>query len=155
MPMLYLENVKLNAVVAMASNGIIGNGNDIPWEPPQIDMWRFRSLTLNKNIVMGYNTWKSLPNQLPYRKHFVLTSKKDHLPDNSQVVPVGSVNELGYIAEKDNIDNMFVIGGGSIFKTLWPVLNKVYMTRIDIKPQIWRSRGRIFLQVVIYRESAT
>ena len=63
-------------IVAVNPNGIIGVNNEIPWNYPG-DTKRFRRLTLNTTVVMGRNTWESLPIQfkpLPRRRNIVITN---------------------------------------------------------------------------------
>ena len=63
-------------IVAIGVNGLIGKGNDLPWNYPE-DLKYFKKVTLNKDVFMGYNTYLSIVNRigkpLPKRNNYVLT----------------------------------------------------------------------------------
>ena len=82
---------------------------------------------MNKNIVMGLNTFKSLPGLLKGRYHIVLTHQK---LDNNNIKVVNSVSELlKYLKTID--DDVYVIGGATIYKELMPYSNKMLLTCIE------------------------
>src|SRR6476646_4833077 len=62
----------LALIAAVASNGVIGIDNRLPWRLPD-DLKRFRALTLGHAVVMGRKTWESLPRELPGRQNIVVT----------------------------------------------------------------------------------
>ncbi|HIO89084.1 MAG TPA: dihydrofolate reductase, partial [Candidatus Marinimicrobia bacterium] len=62
-------------LVAVSPEGIIGKDNSIPWHYPE-DLKRFKKLTLGKTVIMGRNTWESIPEKqrpLPDRRNIVIT----------------------------------------------------------------------------------
>ena len=72
--------MSINIIAAMAKNRVIGRGNKLPWHIPQ-DLKHFKRLTSKKNsaVVMGRNTWESLPiKPLPNRRNYILTKKNFH-----------------------------------------------------------------------------
>ncbi|MEW8064199.1 MAG: dihydrofolate reductase, partial [Candidatus Thiodiazotropha sp.] len=62
----------ISLIAAVASNGVIGVDNGLPWRLPA-DLQHFKSLTMGKPIIMGRRTWESLPGLLPGRRHIVVT----------------------------------------------------------------------------------
>ena len=117
----------LSLIVAIDDNFLIGNGNDLPWYEPE-DLKYFKSVTLNKAVLMGYNTYLSIVNRLgkplPKRKNYVLTYEKE--------LPLGGiiVENLEKLIEEYNEDEIFVIGGRMIYESMLPKVDRLYLTRI-------------------------
>ena len=90
------------------------------------DMQFFRKTTLDHTVVMGYNTWKSLPGKLRNRKNLVVSEKPVENAD-------GTISDLDvYIAEnKDTAEEIFIIGGGMIYKQFLPHAKNLYLTEVD------------------------
>src|SRR6478735_9379348 len=66
----------LALIAAVASNGVIGEGNALPWRLPA-DMQRFRALTTGHSVIMGRKTWESIGRPLPGRQNIVVTRQRD------------------------------------------------------------------------------
>ncbi len=116
-----------NLIVAYDSKFGIGKNNDIPWYLPD-DLKRFKQLTLNQNIIMGYNTFKSIIEKnnkpLPKRNNIILTHKKLELEfDNCQVF-----NDHETIL--NSFDSGWIIGGQQIYKLFLPYVKEIYATEI-------------------------
>jgi dihydrofolate reductase len=138
------ENKQISIIVAIASNHAIGKDNDLLWHISK-DLQRFKRLTENHTIVMGKNTYFSLPRRpLPKRTNLVITDVAGEQIDDCL---------MAYSIE-DAIDKMkkgeenFIIGGGSIYKQFLPLADKLYITRVhkdfegdvffpEIKPEEW------------------
>lgn len=119
----------LSFIVAMDRNNVIGikDGNKMPWHLPR-DLQYFKARTLNHTIVMGRKTFESLGRVLPHRKHIVLTKSEKTFPEEVEVVHDMSI----WIKEAKHIDEeVFIIGGGTIFEQLLPYIDKLYITMID------------------------
>jgi len=113
-------------IVAVAENGGIGKDNDLLCHLPG-DLKRFKELTSGHVVVMGRNTWLSLPNPpLPGRKNIVISDNKDDQFEGA--VMVQSLQEAISQMSKDKIN--FIIGGGSVYRQMMPVANRFYLTRI-------------------------
>ena len=113
-------------IAAIGKNNELGLENRLIWHIPG-DLKFFKEKTLNKNIVMGYKTYESLPGLLKLRNHIVMTHKDIK---NNDIIIVNSLEELfNYINPID--DDVFVIGGASIYKLLMPYSNKMFITQID------------------------
>lgn len=115
-------------IAATASNNVIGRENQLLWHLPE-DLKRFKLLTLNHKILMGKNTFYSLPGILPDREHFVASHDKNLLFKSEKVKTVNNLNEF-IEKNKDSKEEIFVIGGGIIYKELLPYTQKLYITEI-------------------------
>ena len=118
--------VNISIIVAIGENNEIGRNNDLLCHLPA-DLKRFKELTTGHTIVMGRKTFESLPKgALPNRKNIVLTRNKNLSFNNCQMY--ASLPEI-IDNQKDNAD-LFIIGGGSIYKQALPLANKLYLTKI-------------------------
>ena len=117
-------------IAAIGKNRELGKDNDLIWHLPN-DLKFFRQITSNHTIVMGRNTFESLPRMLPNRKHIVLTSR-DGLPSEVEVY-----RELKQILEKykDTEEEIFIIGGASIYTQFLEHSSKLYLTEIDAEEE--------------------
>jgi len=102
----------------------IGKDNDLLCHL-STDLKRFKAITTGHTVVMGLNTWISLPRKpLPNRRHIVLSPEKQTIyPD---VVFVQSVDEA--IAEMDKEKENFIIGGGIVYKTFMLYAQTILLT---------------------------
>jgi dihydrofolate reductase len=114
--------------VAVADNGVIGKGNDLPWHLPE-DLKHFKQLTLGKAVLMGRKTFDSifarLNGPLPNRKNIIITRQPDYTAPEGVLV-FHSLQE----AIKDAPEDIYVIGGAEIFKQALPYCEKAYITHI-------------------------
>lgn len=114
----------INIIAAVGQNGELGKDNHLLWHLKG-DLKFFKEMTLNHTIIMGYNTFVSLGRVLPQRKHIVLSFHDRELPDD--VILLKSIKEvLEYIGKQD----VFVIGGASIYRQFIDYANKIYLTEI-------------------------
>ena len=121
----------MNFIVAVDNNYAIGKNNDLLYSLPT-DMKYFRQTTLNKVIVMGLNTLLSFPNQKPLknRTNIVLSgSNKDFTCDNATVVY--DLDSLFEELKKYNTDEVFVVGGASVYNLMMPYCKYAYITKIN------------------------
>ena len=118
----------MNIIVAVDEKWGIGKNNDLLFHVPE-DMKYFRSMTSGKTVICGKNTLLSFPggNPLPKRKHFVLTHGS--LPENDQLVSVGSLDTLFEMIKDLPEEEVFVIGGESVYRQLLPYCKKAYVTK--------------------------
>ena len=116
----------LSIIVAIAEDYGIGNKNDL-LAYISSDLKRFKALTTGNTILMGRNTWESLPKKpLPNRQNIVLTSNKNLQLTGADVVC--SVEEALLVCPENK--ESFVIGGASIYKQFFDVADKLYITKI-------------------------
>lgn len=115
-------------IVATSENNIIGDNNKLLWHIPD-DLKRFKNITSGHKIVMGRKTFDSLPGVLPNRKHIVF-SKNTELNSFSNSVEFCS-NLDKFIADNlDSNEEIFIIGGGEIYKFFMPFCTKIYLTKV-------------------------
>lgn len=119
----------LNLIVAVDSNWNIGNNGDLLISIPE-DMKFFRTTTSNKTVVMGRKTLESFPNQKPLknRKNIVLTNNMSYVVDGAIVIH--NIDELKELLKEEREEDVFVIGGSSIYKQLLPFCSTAYVTKI-------------------------
>ena len=113
-------------IAAIGKNNELGKNNDLIWHLPG-DLKFFKETTTGKTIIMGRRTFESLPRMLPNRHHIVISSSND-FPEEVEVF-----NSLESLLEKykDIKDELFVIGGASIYKLFLDYADKLYLTEID------------------------
>ncbi len=120
----------MNLIVAVDKQWGIGYQNKLLVSIPQ-DMKFFRETTKGKVVAMGRKTLESFPGGQPLknRVNVVLTTDKDYKANGTVIVH--SVEEMVEELKKYNEEDVFVIGGESIYRQLLPYCKKAYVTRID------------------------
>ena len=114
-------------IAAVGKNNELGKNSDLIWKIKG-DMKFFKEKTTGHTVVMGKNTFFSLPKLLPDRKHIVLTySKKEMFPD--EVTVVHSMEEFEALSKTID-DDIFVIGGASIYSQFIDKADMMYLTEI-------------------------
>ena len=119
----------ISIIVATSKNNIIGANNKLLWHIPE-DLKRFKEITSGKTTIMGRKTFESLPYILPNRKHVILTRDKNFKVDSEMVEIIHSLDEILSTYSQSN-NEVFVIGGGQIYESLLPFVNKLYLTKIQ------------------------
>jgi len=119
-----MKNISI--IVAIAENNGIGKNNDLLWHI-SADLKRFKQITLDHSVIMGKNTFLSLPvRPLKNRRNIVIT---DNPSDNFEgCITVFSVDEAIKYCRAD--EESFVIGGASIYRQFLPYADRLYITRV-------------------------
>ena len=107
-------------------SGELGKNNNLIWHLKE-DLKFFKEVTTNHIIVMGYNTFKSLPCLLPNRTHIVLTHQKI---EQKTVTVFNKFSDLYKFLNKLDKE-IFIIGGASLYSQFLPYANEIYLTEID------------------------
>lgn len=116
-------------IAAIAENFAIGRDNDLLWHISG-DLKRFKKITTGHTIIMGRKTFQSLPKgPLPNRRNIVISRNPDFSHEGIEVVK--SVEQAKNIAGNDR--EIFIIGGGTIYKEFLPIANKIYLTIVHKK----------------------
>lgn len=120
----------MNLIVAVDRNWAIGKNNRMMWSLPG-DMKFFREKTTGHVVVMGRKTLESFPNGLPLKKrtNIVLTGNRDYQVKDAVIVH--TLEELLEELKKYDSEELFVIGGGSVYQMLLPYCDVAYVTKID------------------------
>lgn len=116
----------INIIAAVGKNNELGKNNDLVWRLKG-DMKFFRDTTMGHSIVMGRKTFESLPKLLPGRKHIVISTNEIK---NDEIELYKSIRD--FLVKYQNIDeDIFIIGGASIYKQFIDLASKLYLTEID------------------------
>lgn len=116
----------ISIIVAIAENNAIGKDNKLLWHLSD-DLKRFKRLTTGHTVIMGRNTFLSLPNgPLPNRRNIVITD------NNNETFPgcdmAYSINQALEFAGTS--DECFIMGGGMVYKQMLPLAGRLYLTRV-------------------------
>jgi len=112
------------AIVAVAEDGVIGRGGDLPWRLSADLKW-FKKITLGHTILMGRKTWESLPGALPGRQNWVLSRTVE--PQEGMAV-FRSMDEVKQALTPTQ--TLFIIGGGEIYSMALPLCHELYISEV-------------------------
>lgn len=128
-------------IAAIANDNVLGRDNKMLWHLPK-DFKRFKELTMGKPIVMGRKTFESLPGVLPGREHIVITTQSNYQVPEGVKTSNSLKAALDYAKSKS--EDVYVIGGGEIYRQAMPFTDKLELTWVDIDvegdttyPDIW------------------
>lgn len=120
----------ISLIWATDKNNLIGKNNDLPWHYKE-DLQYFKKTTLNKTVVMGVNTFNSIidlnKKPLPNRKNIVC-SLTDFKTEFENVLVINDL--IKYLKEEHN-EEIFIIGGKTIFEIAFPYADRLYITHIN------------------------
>jgi dihydrofolate reductase len=117
--------MRISAICAMSENRAIGKDNKLPWHLPA-DLKHFKNITMGKPVLMGRKTYESIGRPLPGRCNIVMTHHADYQAPGCVVVQ--SIEEA-LAASKDH-DELFIIGGATLYQEMLPQTQRIYMTLI-------------------------
>ncbi|USD64956.1 type 3 dihydrofolate reductase [Vibrio sp. SCSIO 43136] len=118
--------MKISMIAAMADNRVIGKDNQMPWHLPADFGW-FKRCTMGKPVVMGRKTYDSIGRPLPGRQNIVIS--RDPELSIKGVETTTSLESAFKLA--GDVEEVMVIGGGSIYAECLPQANSLYLTFID------------------------
>ncbi|MCE2820904.1 MAG: dihydrofolate reductase [Bacteroidota bacterium] len=122
----------VSAIVAVAKNGVIGAEGQIPWYLPADLAW-FKKTTLGHHIIMGRNSFHSIGRPLPKRTNIVVT--RDPFFSAEGVLVAHSVEEALGMAFDNEETEVFIIGGGQIYRESIDLWDKLYLTEVKTEPE--------------------
>lgn len=141
----------ISLIAAISQNNSIGKDNTLPWNIPE-DLKHFKDVTSGHIVLMGRNTWESIPEKfrpLSNRKNIVITSDKYYM------VPTGVevYSSIDEVLEKYKNQDVFVVGGASIYKQTIEKADKLFITEVqqfvdgdtffpEIDKKIWKEIER-------------
>lgn len=131
---------QISVIVAVSENWAIGCNNDLLYRLPA-DLRRFKELTTGHTVIMGRNTFNSLPKgALPNRRNIVLSSRPDSVfPGAEHFLSL----EEALSACKDE-QEVFIIGGGAVYKKALDLCQRIYLTRVSH----WNEEATVFFPVL-------
>lgn len=127
----------LNIIVAVAEDNAIGRNNELLWHISE-DLKYFKRVTTGHPVVMGRKTYESIGRPLPGRRNIVLTRGEIEFPPvkNPEITSaevVHSLDEVFKIGEAEH--EVFVMGGGMLYKQTFDKADKLYITKIYAKAE--------------------
>lgn len=104
---------------------MIGKDNQLPWKMPA-DLRHFKAITTGNPILMGRKTYESIGRPLPNRTNIIMTRDPNYQANGCIVV--SSIDQAISHASKENIAEIFIIGGAEVYKQLLPSVDRIYLT---------------------------
>ena len=120
----------MKAIVAVDLNWGIGYKGNLLQRIPE-DLKFFKQITLGKIVVMGKETFESLPGKEPLKDRINIVLNKDRKFTNEKVTICHSLDDLSQELKKYNSNDVFIIGGESVYSQLLPYCTEAYVTKID------------------------
>ena len=142
--------MKISLIAAIGKNNELGKGNTLVWDM-QEDMKYFRQTTTGHPVIMGRKTFESIGRPMPYRRNVIITRDTDYKVPGVEVVH--SLQEALQLFQNSD-EEIFIIGGGDIYKQSMSVADKLYITHIEAEDKdatvffpeidlnIWRESSR-------------
>lgn len=138
----------LSIIVAAAENNVIGRDNGLEWRLSG-DLKHFKALTTGHTILMGRKTYESVGRALPNRRNIVISRNADYKAEGCEVVR--SIEEALELTKHE--DEVFITGGGTIYKELWDRADRLYLTIVHqncvgdtvipaVDPNKWKETSR-------------
>jgi len=118
----------ISLIAAIGKNNELGKDNSLVWNMPT-DLKYFRAKTKGHTVIMGRKTFEAIGRPMPERRNIIITRDKTYKKDGIEVVH--SLQEALRLAQGDNEDEIFVIGGEEIFKQAMDIADRLYITHID------------------------
>ncbi|WP_416144731.1 dihydrofolate reductase [Planococcus koreensis] len=116
----------ISLMVAHDPNYVIGKDNKLPWHIPE-DLAYFKKHTVGKGMVMGRNTFESIGRPLPKRRNIIVTRNEEYQVEGADVVH--TIEDAIRLAENVH-EEVMVIGGEQIFRSVLPIADRLYITLI-------------------------
>lgn len=139
---IFLTMPHISIIAAVAANNAIGKDNALLCHLPG-DLQRFKNLTMNHTIIMGHKTFLSLPNgALPNRKNIVLSKTVQEIQN---CIVMESLEDA--LESCKNEDEVFIIGGGMLYKQALLLADRLYLTHINASLE-----GDTFFPMVDYSQ---
>lgn len=120
--------MRVSLIVAADLGGVIGKEGGLPWHLPA-DLKRFKALTLGHHLIVGRKTYEAIGRPLPGRTMLVVSRQPGYAP--AGVAVVASPEEALAVARAAGESEVFVAGGGEIYRRLLPAADRVHLTRVE------------------------
>lgn len=121
----------ISLIVAVAKNGVIGLNGDLPWKLPR-DLKFFSDTTRGHHVLTGRKNYESIPRKfrpLPGRTNLVITRNPDFAEDG--IFVFDSIDQAIEFARKQNEQELFIIGGGQIYRQCIDMATRIYLTQVE------------------------
>lgn len=120
----------LSMIVAAAENGVIGRDNGLVWHMSS-DLKHFKALTSGHTVIMGRRTFESIGRALPNRRNIVISRNSLYQADGCEMA-VSLEEALDLVQQEEEV---FLIGGGSIYNQVWEQADRLYLTIVHTQVQ--------------------
>ena len=137
----------MRAIVCADKNWGIGYKNRLLVSIPS-DMKFFRETTTGKVIVMGRKTLESFPNGMPLKNRINIVLTRDRNYEAKGAVIVHDEEELMNELGKYDTEQIYIIGGESVYKMMLSYCDKIYVTKVDFRGEIWMLSDKIYVTKV-------
>ena len=117
--------MRISLIVAAAENNVIGRDGDLPWHLP-VDLRFFKNTTMGHPVIMGRRTWESFEGGLPGRACIVVTRNQSLELEGATV----ATSLEAALAEAGNAQDVFVAGGGEIYRMAMEMADRIVLTRV-------------------------
>ncbi len=117
----------LSHIVAASENNVIGSEGGMPWHLPN-DFNYFKNKTWGMPVIMGRKSYEALKKSLPGRVNIVVTKKTDFRA--ADAIVVNGINDAIAKAKESDVKEIFIIGGGEIFRQTIDMVSRIYFTRV-------------------------
>lgn len=116
----------ISLIAAIGRNNELGKGNDLLWKMPA-DMEHFKKITSLHTVLMGRKTFESIGRPLPNRRNIVITRDVNYKKEGVEITHSLS----GALDMVEDDEEIFVIGGGELYKQTMPIADRLFITHID------------------------
>lgn len=130
-----MSDILISLIVAAGKNGVIGRELDMPWHLSS-DLKFFKATTMGKPLIMGRKTFVSVGERpLPGRPHFIVTRNADYKAAGVETCSSleGAISAATQSARALGVDEIFVAGGGEIYRQAMSVADRLYVTHVDVE----------------------
>jgi dihydrofolate reductase len=118
----------ISIIAALDRKRGIGIDNKMPWHLP-IDLKRFKKITMGHHLILGRKTYQSIGGPLPGRQMIILSRNPEY--DVEGCIVCGSFDEALQLADGAGEVEVFVIGGGEVYKNALPFVERLYLSFVD------------------------
>lgn len=122
------SRAKISLIAAASLNGVIGREQKLPWDLPE-DLKYFKEKTYGAPVIMGRKTFDSIRRPLPGRKNIIVTRRTDLIIPGAWLAQ--TLEQA--MAEAGDVPEVFILGGGEIYRLALPYADRIYLTEIDLK----------------------
>ena len=122
----------VSLIVAATDKGVIGKNGKIPWHLPD-DAKYFRRITMGHPIITGRKNFEDM-GVLPGRKTIVVTHRTNWTQEDCRITH--SIEEAITCAQEGNAEEVFIVGGGEVYRDSLPLVHRVYLTRVHDRGEI-------------------
>lgn len=128
-------SVPISIVAAVARNGVIGVSGGLPWRV-KADLRKFRSITMGKPLIMGRKTFETLPQALDGRDNVIVSRRTGFSATGAFVADSleAALNLAQKLAAGRAADEVCVGGGGEIYREVFPIADRLYITHVSAEP---------------------